>query len=202
MTHCIMGRGQARALIPLRHVVVWCRRCVGRVAGGETLLGHHTFHSVLCLCWPTWPLVAAPLPPRSSACCRLASSSSLCVRARWLDREASHRVVGRRPPRARGRAPTANHYSQDSGTIVYNKVPGPRPLHILIQLLPGRTVFGWRSLKYQGSAINKPFGQAAAGSECGAAAVHGSHCLQPCSGWLALHGCWLAACMQFCKTEI
>jgi hypothetical protein len=41
---------------------------------------------------------------------------------------------------------------------VYNKVPGPRALHILIQLLPGRTVFGWRSVKYQGSAINKPFG--------------------------------------------
>eukprot|EP01047_Picozoa_sp_COSAG01_P075167 COSAG01_NODE_12792_length_1684_cov_23.512303_3_plen_72_part_01 len=41
---------------------------------------------------------------------------------------------GRR--RARARA-TADQYSQDSGTIMYNKVPGPRPLQILIQLLPG-----------------------------------------------------------------
>jgi hypothetical protein len=47
------------------------------------------------------------------------------------------RAAARAAPQC-ARAPTANHYSQDSGTIVYNKVPGPRALHILIQLLPGR----------------------------------------------------------------
>eukprot|EP01047_Picozoa_sp_COSAG01_P012171 COSAG01_NODE_542_length_15693_cov_13.246253_15_plen_115_part_00 len=48
-----------------------------------------------------------------------------------------------------------------------------------------------------GGAMSQPHVyQAAARSECRAPAVHGSHCLQPCSGWLALHGCWrlAAAC--------
>jgi hypothetical protein len=107
--------------------------------------------------------------PRPVARARSVPRGSGRVHPPRATRRARARRRRRRAVRARGgararaapqcaRAPTANHYSQDSGTIVYNKVPGQRALHILIQLLPGRTVFGWRSVKYQGSAINKPFG--------------------------------------------
>ena len=60
--------------------------------------------------------------------------------------------------------------------LLYNKVPGPRPLEILIELLPGRTVFGRQSLDTSAFAINKPFGQAVPGSECRAAAVRALYC--------------------------
>jgi hypothetical protein len=85
---------------------------------------------------------------------------------------------------------------------MYINVYFRRPPLLSIWLLPGLLTGCGNSLRYPGRCRNKPFGQAVAGSIGGVAAVHGSHCLQPCSGWLAVHGCWLAACMQFCKTEI
>jgi hypothetical protein len=64
-----------------------------------------------------------------------------------------------------------------------------------IWLLPGLLTGCGNSLRYPARCRNKPFGQAVAGSMAAEPVppVHGSHCLQPCSGWLAVHGCWLAA---------
>ena len=85
---------------------------------------------------------------------------------------------------------------------MYINVYFRRVLHFLGGWPPGLRTRCADGLTTQGRRRTGSAGQAASRPESAARAVTVPIYLQPCSGWLAVHGCWLAACMQFCKTEI
>eukprot|EP01047_Picozoa_sp_COSAG01_P078869 COSAG01_NODE_14739_length_1416_cov_2.679575_1_plen_91_part_10 len=82
---------------------------------------------------------------------------------------------------------------------MYRNVYFRGALLLSIWLLPGLLTGRRYSAGTHRSTDARSAGQAVAGSIGPAAAVHGSHCLQPCSGWLAVHGCWLAAACNSAK---